>query len=384
MGRKGKRKRIGRGLYEDGTGRSAKSCGKEKRFPPKTPHAEMQRWQDDTRKKYRGSGTARADRGTLAAAVDAWNDQERHLTSYDSRRAELRAWVKLYGPRRMSSLTAADVRRAIGLWSAAKVAAKTIRNRLWSLKHLYKMQGPDVETPVDHVQPPAKVRTVITPVPPERILAVYVKLLEFERTGRLRDAKTRARFMVRAATGRRPVEIMRAQPEDVDVDARTWRVRDAKGGWSEGLYLNDDMLTAWRVFREADAWGLFATDSMAEVLRAAGWPSGVRPYQLRHSLGIGLSEMGHDLADVGGWLGHTDVQTTRSAYVPILNSRMQRMAQSIDGRLAGWKVPSVPPRVPPNDAEVCGDMRDSGRKSRATKTGHRATKTGENTRKRSA
>jgi integrase len=141
--------------------------------------------------------------------------------------------------------------------------------------------------------------------------------------------------MVRAATGRRPVEIMRALPEDVDLERRIWRVSDAKGGWSEGLYLNDDMLEAWRVFAEADAWGAFNTGSMAEVLRAAGWPEGIRPYNLRHSIGIGLSELGHDLADVGGWLGHSDIRTTRSAYVPVLHSRMQRLSESLSGRLAG-------------------------------------------------
>jgi hypothetical protein len=175
--------------------------------------------------------------------------------------------------------------------------------------------------------------------------------------------------MVRAATGRRPVEIMRALPEDVDLERRIWRVRDAKGGWSEGLYLNDDMLEAWRVFAEADAWGAFNTGSMAEVLRAAGWPEGIRPYNLRHSIGMGLSELGHDLADVGGWLGHSDPRTTRSAYVPVLHSRMQRLSESLSGRLAGWSVPSSVPRSEvPQSRKVFHDKqgRQSGAKSERT------------------
>jgi hypothetical protein len=52
------------------------------------------------------------------------------------------------------------------------------------------------------------------------------------------------------------------------------------------------MLEAWRVFAEADAWGAFNTGSMAEVLRAAGWPKGIRPYNLRHSIGIGCQSLG--------------------------------------------------------------------------------------------
>jgi integrase len=336
--RKGSRKKLARGIYEDKTGRSAVCLGKEKRFPPFTPLRILRGWQEDWRKKHRGSGRSSAPRGTLAEAVDRWASQERHLASWTERRAELRAWVALYGDTPYHRLDAEDVRTAIGIWTEQGIAPKTIRNRLWSLKHLYRLlDGPDADTPADHVAPPPKVRHVITPVEPAKILEVYAKVLLFEQDGRLRDRKTRARFMVRAATGRRPCEIMRAQPEDVDLERRIWRVRDAKGGWSEGLYLNDDMLAAWQLFAECDAWGEFNTGSMAEVLRAAGWPTGVRPYNLRHSIGIGLSELGHDLADVGGWLGHSDPRTTRSAYVPVLHSRMQRLSESLQGRLQGWR-----------------------------------------------
>lgn len=339
MPRRGKRKKLAKGIYEDKTGRSAVCCGKEKRFPPFTPIRELQAWQQTIRKKRRPSGLLDSPRGTLADAVDRWEKQERHLASWRERRAELRAWVARFGHRRLSQITAADVRETIAQWMQDGLAPKTVRNRLWSLAHLYKLTlGPDADTPVDSVQPPAKVRHIINPTSADTILTVYAKLLEFERSGRLRDAKTRARFMIRAATGRRPIEIMRAQPEDLDFERRIWRVRDAKGGWSEGLYLNDDMLEAWKVFIEAKAWGPFNTGSQAEVLRAAGWPVHSRPYNLRHSLGIGLSESGVDFADVAAVLGHTDVRTTRRSYVPVLNSRMERASRQIEGRLSGWKV----------------------------------------------
>jgi integrase len=131
---------------------------------------------------------------------------------------------------------------------------------------------------------------------------------------------------------------MRAEPADVDLERRIWRVKDAKGGWSEGLYLNDDLLTAFRVFVDADAWGYYDTSAMARALRTAGWPAGVRPYNMRHSVGIALSESGVDFVDVAGALGHRDLRTTRASYVPILNSRMERAARSIDGRLSGWSL----------------------------------------------
>lgn len=363
MPRRGKRKTIARAIYEDKSGRAGvyrDSSGRprEIRFPPHTPVAEIRGRLNEEISKHKGSGRAVSTRGTLSAAIDEWASQEQHLASWKERRAELRAWRDLYGPKRLRAITAKDVRDAMGIWTQNKVAPKTIRNRLWTLKHLYHvLHGPTVSTPVDDVTPPAKVRQIINPTSADIILAVYQKLLAFEQPAngkrpRLLDAKTRARFMVRASTGRRPVEIMRALPGDVDLERRIWRVRDAKGGWSEGLYLNEDMLIAWRTFIDADAWGEFNTGSMAEVLRAAGWPSDrdavtkryhSRPYNLRHSVGIELSERGVDLADVGGWLGQTDIRTTRNAYVPILKSRMQRSAEALEGRLAGWQVPSSVP-----------------------------------------
>ena len=348
MPRRGQRKRLARGIYEDATGRSgiyrdARGRQRELRFPPFTKLSEIRAAVDRKKAKQRGGGRAAADRGTLTAAIDRWSSLEQHLASWKERRSELRAWAALYGPKRMQSITPDDVRKAMSTWTQDGLTPKTIRNRLWTLKHLYRvLHGPDVETPVDYVEPPAKVRTIINPTPDVTILKVYTKLLEQEAAGILRDAKTRARFMVRAASGRRPVEIMRAKPEDVDLNQRIWRVRDAKGGWSEGLYLFDDLLEAWKVFIEADAWGEFNTGSQARVLRNAGWPEHSRPYNLRHSAGIGLSERGVDFADVAGFLGHKDVRTTRQSYVPVLNSRMERAGKLLDGRFGGWVPASVP------------------------------------------
>lgn len=373
MSRRGTRKRIARCVFESKTGRSgiyrdANGRQRELGFPPFTPVAEIRKALDDAKRKSRGSASAYPDgRGTLNAAIDAWATQEQHLASWKERRAELRAWAKLYGHVRIRALTPKDVREAMGQWTADGIAPKTIRNRLWSLRHLYRVLfGPDVETPVDHIEPPARVRHIINPTSTTTILTVYANLLRAEHEGTLRDGKTRARFMVRAASGRRPVEIMRAQPADVDLERRIWRVRDAKGGWSEGLYLHDDLLQAWQAFVAADAWGAFNTGSMARVLRACGWPEGVRPYNLRHSLGIGLSESGADFADVAAYLGHKDLRTTRQSYVPILNSRMERAGLLLSGRLSGWTVPAA---VPASHDAARGKMMQP--KDRASETPER-------------
>lgn len=378
MGRKGARRRIARCVYEDGTGRAgiyrdSQGRPRELRFPPHTPVREIREALETEQRKH-PRRRARV-RGTLDDAIAQWTRMEQHLESWKERRAELRAWAALYGPVSLARLTDHDVRRAMSVWSTQQppVSPKTIRNRLWTLKHLFHViYGKNFETPVDHIEPPAKVRQIINPTSAETILRVYQNLHAAEARGYLRDAKTRARFMVRAASGRRPIEIMRAKPDDVDLERRIWRVRDAKGGWSEGLYLHDELKAAWELFIQADAWGDFNTGSMAKVLRSAGWPKGVRPYNLRHSVGISLSESGVDFADVAGYLGHRDVRTTRESYVPVLNSRMERAGKLLDGRLNGW---SVPRDVPSPDAPDCSNLHQTGdraeRKKRRQKRDNR-------------
>jgi len=71
-------------------------------------------------------------------------------------------------------------------------------------------------------------------------------------------------------------------------------------------------------------------------LRDAGWPDGVRPYNLRHSTWIEASERGADLADIQAGAGHRSMTTTRRHYVPVLASRMQRLSERLNGRF-GWQ-----------------------------------------------
>lgn len=144
--------------------------------------------------------------------------------------------------------------------------------------------------------------------------------------------------MVYAASGRRPSEIMRAQPSDIDLTRRIWRVRDGKGGFTPGgLYLHDDLLAAWQAFIAADAWGTFLPRDFADTLRRrGGWPHDLRLYNLRHSVGIALAEQGTDLADISAWLGHSRPLTTRSHYVPVTTGRMRAAGDHLGSRF-GWK-----------------------------------------------
>lgn len=309
---------------------------REKRFPLGTPLEELRAWRKRTRADLEAIAP-RATRGTLAADIESYLRQIKALTSARTRKSELKAWDARFGKVPRSRLTPAIVRETMGVWAEGGVAPKTINNRVQSLATMFRaLDGARSVTPCDAIAALHVERTPPMAVNPAIMKRVAASLAKREKDGWLPTAKTRARFMVLAACGRRPSELMRAQPEDVDLRRRVWAVRDGKGGWSPGVYLNDDMVAAWQVFIAAQAWGPYNTSSFAEALREAGWPKGVRPYQLRHSVGISLSEAGVDLADVQAHMGHTRIATTRKFYVPVLGARLEAAGKAIEGRI-GWK-----------------------------------------------
>jgi len=147
-------------------------------------------------------------------------------------------------------------------------------------------------------------------------------------------AKARARFLVRATTGQRPSQIMRAQPADVDVKRRIWFVRAGKGGHAIPLPLTRDMVRAWQAFASADAWGPFDTRSFSKTIRRHGWPKGVRPYSLRHTFAIDHLLAGTSIGDLQGLLGHAQIETTRKHYAPVLLALLKKTVGKRKLRLA--------------------------------------------------
>lgn len=364
MPRRGKRIRVATNIYADGSGLAARVAvgewRKEKRFRLDTPIDVIQAWQDRERERLSYCGRAmKPERGTLAADVDRYLDQVRHLAGWVSLRSELRAWVALFPETNRYRLTAAEVRQARSTWLDAGLQPKTINNRVAALARLFHhLDGRRAPTPCDDVTPLRVHKTPPRVITNAIVTAVYNEMLAFEQSGRLRNAKARARFMVIASTGKRPSELMRAQPDDVDLGRRVWIVRDGKGGFSPGVYLNDEMLVAWMIFAQANAWGPFREGSWVRTLRSAGWPAGVRPYQLRHTIGLRMSEQGADLADIQQHLGHKRIETTRRHYVPVLGSRLQRVSELLDGRF-GWTGDGATPdaTIKKREAESGGELR---------------------------
>lgn len=383
MARRGKSVRVERGIFRDDGGyrvvASFRGRQREARFPLTTRLSDLRDERDKLRAALRrGRLIFTPGRRTLDGDIRRYLPQIKHLASYKSRRSELGAWRDALGNSfDRARLEVSRVREIVADWLAAGVAPKTVKNRLLALSALYKaLDGPDAQPPIHGIQidvPRRRPRTVA----PEVVVAVARNLAAQEQPktkrharGILRDAKTRARFMVLASMGIRPSQLKRITPADVDLARRIVLVPGAKGGEAVGHWLNADMLAAWRLFVAADAWGAFDTRSFARVLRTAGWPKGVRPYNVRHSLGQDLVERGEDYEDVADWLGHRSVSTTKRFYVPTQTGRLRALSERVDGRL-GW-ADLVPEVVPESGAATRGNTPKNAARTRGVRT----TKTG--------
>lgn len=348
MPRKGKRTTIAKGVYRDSGGYDIRiivgGTTYTARMPPDSTLAELKQ----KRAQLEATGrteTPRAARGTLRAAVPTFLRLKAHLASVDDLEDDCHAWCDELGDVPRHRITTQHILDARATWLGAKKSPKTINDRVGTLRNLLRLvDGKSATSIFDDLDPLPVPKTIIHRVSDALILAVDRQLQERERDPRNQfdGAKTRARFRVFVSTGKRPCEIERAQPQDVNLEARVWVPRDAKGGYCAGVYLNDDQRAAWQLFTAANAWGTFNRGSFARTLRSAGWPKDVKVYQARHTTWITASERGIDLEDIAAGAGHKDARTTRRMYVPVLNSRLQRLSESLEGRFQGWPVVLVP------------------------------------------
>jgi len=344
-----RRVRIAEGIYQDQYGRAATvkvgRVQREQRFPADEPIDRMQAWQVRTRAELtedrdeaRSIDEPIPERGTYASDLPRRLKQIEGRASYKSDRSHLRAWVPFIGKVKRTAVRPSHVRAAFSAWIAEGKSARTIRHRRRVLRELYQgLDGAHAKPPIKGVKIPKPEDPHPTPVPLATIQRVAASLkagkIGEKRHGPKRTlaavhhaepAKARARFLVRATTGQRPSQIMRAEPDDVDLKRRIWFVRAGKGGHAIPLPLTVEMVRAWKAFSAANAWGPFDSRSFSKTLRRHGWPTGTRPYNLRHTFAIDHLLAGTSLDDLQGLLGHRQIETTRKFYAPVLLALLKK------------------------------------------------------------
>jgi integrase len=328
------RVRLSEGVYADQWGISATvkvgGVQRERRFPPNADTDLIKRWRAQARAELEGEREASPApvRGTFADDLPKFLKQIAGRVAFKSDRSHLRAWLPHVGALPRNTITPAIVRATYATWQAAGKSARTIRHRHRVLRELYQtLDGAHARPPLQGVKPPRPEDPHPTPVALSKIQAVAASLKAGgkDEKGHGSDSeKGYARFLVRATTGQRPSQIMRAEPGDVDLVRRIWFVRAGKGGRAVPLPLNADMVKAWRAFIAANAWGPYNARSFSKLLRRHGWPKNIRPYNLRHTFAIDHLLAGTDIGDLQGLLGHKQVETTRRFYGPVLLARLTK------------------------------------------------------------
>jgi integrase len=357
------------------------------RFPAGTPLPQISAWIEQARHRLEkeardlhradfGRDQSSARTGTLRTEAPDYFAQIAGRPSTAADMSHLRAWLEvridrvLLGDLPLAAWTTAHVNKAIGQWQTAPsphairrvritryarqgqgiepherrapttsgrvVSALTIRHRCRVLQDFFRTtDGKKAATPVDDAKVPARHQNPPPTVPVELVRDVLERLST-------RDPRTFARFYVAATTGQRPVQVGRAQPDDLRFDGRrgVWLVRNAKGEPAHSIVLNPSQLAAWEAFIAADAWGLFDTSHYGNVIHRAGWPHGIRPYAVRHSIARAALQRGAGLGDVQALLGHRDPKTTRTTYAPFQVEEQQ----SISARLSTYLADVLKPR----------------------------------------
>jgi integrase len=331
---RGRRIRVATGIYRDASGYAViyREAGRpvEKRYPLDTPIARLK----TIRAHAIDAAPPMVKAGRFVRDAVRFLAGRKSLASFKSDRAHLRPWIHRFVLKSRFAITREMVREALQHWHRDGYSPRELRHRWRILSQCFDAfeddYNPCRKIPLPKI-PKTRPRSVGASL--IREVALNLRKHEMDGIGRLRDAKTRARFLVLATTGQRPAQLRRAKPADVDLERRIWFVDPAKGDAGTVIYLNDDMLAAWQLFIEARAWGPFNQRSFVKTLHRNGWPKGIRPYVLRHTVGLALSEAGVDLVDIQAHMGHTSPATTQRFYVPGVPARLKAASDKLDGRI---------------------------------------------------
>lgn len=345
------RRTLAPGIYEDQYGREIRwveGRTRSKRFPLDAPledlkayRARMVRQAGDRRKATAG--------GSFVRDLARWLRTRKTKPCYGSDRSHLKPWAKLFRRGSRFAIERADVQQAIHEWAALRKADGTpkyspreLRHRLKLLQQVFRWLDPGQPTPCDGVKLPKVSTRKPRPVADAMVRRMALALREQERLGRLRNAKTRARYLMLMLTGVRPAQLKRAKLADVDADLGIWYVEPAKGDDGTVVVFNADMRKAWDLFVGAGAFGAYDSSSFAKTLQRNGWPKGVRPYNLRHKVGQTLRELGAPLDDIQQHLGHKSPVTTDAFYLVPSLARMTATSARLDGRVDALALEPLP------------------------------------------
>lgn len=300
-----------------------------KSFPITETVEEMRAWITKERTKYR---KAKAVKGSFAEEIADYLTRVSAMTSYSQRAAHLELWAQALGrDRSRRTITTAEIDRVIQGWIVDGLAPRTIKKRRMSFLSMWnKLDGKDAPNPVRSSQCPREPKD-------------EARSLDYETIGRLFDVMnpqpSKTRLMVMAWTGLPPGLMGKIQKADLNLPAKTLRVRPRRKGAgveARTLPLLPQGVEALKQFDAENLYGEVDPHLLNALFRRACKKltpplEGFRAYDLRHSFLTMLYKVTRDLATVARFALHANVAMSQR-YALGANSDVDRAAADAAGK----------------------------------------------------
>lgn len=306
-----------------------------KQFPLDTPLDEMRAWRDDQATIY---GTTVPAAGSFAADIQTYLQRVAAMPTYKQRAAHLELWAHaLGGARARRTITPTEIDQVLQEWLLTASPA-TVRKRRTALQSLFViLDGKLAKNPVKataNPKPPKPEARGLDYLTIERILAA-MPTEQSTRPGAVpRLALSTVRIAVLAYTGIPPGLLQTVTPTDLQLTDGKVRVharRKGRGTAPSTIPLTTEGLAAFKTFHAANAYGLFAIESVNRSFKRAAKRIGLDPntlhlYDLRHSFGMELYRVTRDLATVARFLGHAPGSVITARYAQGANALVDQAA----------------------------------------------------------
>lgn len=307
---------------------------RQKRFR-RNDEAKIKAWRIETKAQLLKLVGKKAATGTLDAEITRYLAQVGSMPTFAQRKEHLHLWAdELGGHLQRATIEPEDIRAVLQKWRTGGLAAATCNKRRTALMHLFTiLDGKDARNPVRAVK---KFRPA-DPLPRGRDPHVVDALLL-----KAPRCRTRACARVMMWTGMRPVELQRAEPDDVDYRARVVVVRTAKGGRARVVALTPQAVSAWKEFDAEDCWHRLPKEAPRNRL-IKKWTKmpDLRIYDLRHTYGTALARRRTRLDVIGKAMGHSTLDLTRRYTLAAADEEAlaatARLAKKLPGKVAHRK-----------------------------------------------
>jgi len=252
------------------------------------------------------------------------------MPTFNQRVQHLDLWRTALGAHtERSKITAGDIREVLHRWRTEGLEPATCNKRRTALMHLWSLlDGKGASNPVRDV---SKFR-VNDPLPRGRDPHVLDRQLR-----QAPRCRSRAVCRVLLWTGMRPVELARAQPEDVDLKGKSAVVRTAKGGRTRVIPLTSQAVSAWKEFDQLDCWSRITQAAPLNRLLKKWTGLKIRVYDLRHSYGTALALRETRLDVIGALMGHSTLELTKRYTLAAVSLSAQTATRKLAGKAGSGK-----------------------------------------------